>query len=129
MAGRADRWGACGARGSGAYSTLKAQTAMIAHSRLASEARRFESLASPRRIILPTPASIKKRERTLGREVVAGFTEGLARSGNRRDGGFGGASQQASFPEEVTATVVVQFPDGSVQELRDQILRLEQQDR
>ena len=100
------------------------QTDMIAR-RLA----RSASLNRPRPVpnYLPDANQIRNA-RDVSREIVAGVTEGLE-IGNRRDGGFGGASQQASFPEEVTATVVVQFPDGSVQELRDQILRLEQQDR
>ena len=76
---------------------------------------------------LPTSTQLKNAA-DLGREVVAGFTEGLAQR-NRSDDGFAGASQQASFPEEITATVVVQFPDGVVQEIRDATLRLEQQDR
>ena len=45
--------------------------------------------------------------------------------------GFGneGASQQSGFPEEITATLEIQFPDGTVQEIRDQIIRIEAQDR
>ena len=100
------------------------QTDMIAR-RLARSAALNRSRPAPN--YLPDANQIKNA-RDVSREIVAGVTEGLA-IGERRDGGFGGASQQASFPEEVTATVVVQFPDGSVQELRDQILRLEQQDR
>ena len=75
---------------------------------------------------LPTPDQLRNA-RDVGREVVAGFTEGLS----QRNSGFGneGASQQSGFPEEITATLQIQFPDGTVQELRDQIIRLEAQDR
>ena len=76
---------------------------------------------------LPTPDQLRNA-RDVGREVVAGFTEGLAQRG-RSDAGLGDASQQPGFPEELTATIQIQYPDGTVQELRDQILRLEQQDR
>ena len=75
---------------------------------------------------LPTPDQLRNA-RDVGREVVQGFTEGLS----QRNSGFGnvGASQQSGFPEEITATLQIQFPDGTVQELRDQIIRLEAQDR
>ena len=75
---------------------------------------------------LPTPDQLRNA-RDVGREVVAGFTEGLS----QRNSGFGnvGASQQSGFPEEITATLEIVFPDGTVQELRDQIIRLEAQDR
>ena len=76
---------------------------------------------------LPTPDQLRNA-RDVGREVVAGFTEGLAQRG-RNDDGLGDASQQAGFPEEITATIQIQFPDGTVQELRDQMVRLDQQDR
>ena len=69
-----------------------------------------------------------RNSRDLSREIVRGVSEGLA-IGERREGGFGSASEQASLPEEITATIQIQFPDGSVQELRDQMVRLEQQDR
>ena len=75
---------------------------------------------------LPTPDQLRNA-RDVGREVVQGFTEGLS----QRNSGFGnvGASQQSGLPEEITATLQIQFPDGTVQELRDQIIRLEAQDR
>ena len=76
---------------------------------------------------LPTPTQLKNAA-DVGREIVSGFSEGLEQR-SRRDGGFGGASQQSGFPEEITATLQIQFPDGTVQELRDQIIRLEAQDR
>lgn len=76
---------------------------------------------------LPTPDQLRNA-RDVGREVVAGFTEGLAQR-SRNDNGLGDASQQASFPEEINATLVLEWPDGATIELRDQILRLEQQDR
>ena len=69
-----------------------------------------------------------RNARDVSREIVAGVTEGLE-IGNRRDGGFGGASQQASFPEEINATLVLQWPDGATIELRDQMIRLQNQDR
>ena len=69
-----------------------------------------------------------RNARDVSREIVAGVTEGLE-IGNRRDGGFGSASQQASFPEEFNATLVLQWPDGATIELRDQMIRLQNQDR
>ena len=75
---------------------------------------------------LPTPDQLRNA-RDVGREVVAGFTEGLS----QRNNGFGneGVSQQSGLPEEITATLQIQFPDGTVQEIRDQMLRLSAQDR
>ena len=67
-----------------------------------------------------------RNAKDVSREIVAGLTEGLQQ---RERGSLGGTSDQASFPEEITATIQIQFPDGSVQELRDQMVRLEQQDR
>ena len=69
-----------------------------------------------------------RNARDVSREIVAGVTEGL-NIGNRTDGGLGGASQEAGLPNEISATIQIEFPDGTVQELRDQIVRLEQQDR
>ena len=81
----------------------------------------------------PTPnylpdANQIRNAKDVSREIVAGVTEGL-NIGSRSDGGLGDASQQAGFPEEITATLVLEWPDGATIELRDQILRLEQQDR
>ena len=101
-----------------------AETDAIAN-RIAQQAALSRSRRAPS--YLPDATQLRNA-RDVGREVVAGFTEGLAQR-SRNDGGFGNASQQASFPEELTATVVVQFPDGTVQEIRDQIVRLEAQDR
>ena len=101
-----------------------AETDAIAN-RIARQAALSRSRRAPS--YLPDATQLRNA-RDVGREVVAGFTEGLAQR-SRNDGGFGNASQQASFPEEFTATVVVQFPDGTVQEIRDQIVRLEAQDR
>ena len=101
-----------------------AETDAIAN-RIAQQAALSRSRRAPS--YLPDATQLRNA-RDVGREVVAGFTEGLAQR-SRNDGGFGNASQQASFPEEFTATVVVQFPDGTVQEIRDQIVRLEAQDR
>ena len=97
--------------------------------RIARRISRSAALNRPR----PAPAYLPdsnqiRNSRDISREIVAGLTEGLEQR-SRRDGGFGGASQQSGFPEEITATVVVQFPDGSVQELADQVLRLRSQDR
>ena len=100
------------------------QTDAIAR-RLSRSAALNRSLPAPN--YLPTPTQLKNAA-DVGREIVSGFSEGLEQR-SRRDGGFGGASQQSGFPEEITATVVVQFPDGSVQELADQVLRLRSQDR
>ena len=99
-------------------------TDAIAH-RMARSAAFRRPRAAPN--YLPTPAQLKNAA-DVGREIVAGFTEGLSQ---RERGSFGseGTFQQAGLPEELTATVVVQFPDGSVQELADQVLRLRSQDR
>ena len=75
----------------------------------------------------PTQDQIRNAK-DVSREIVAGVTEGL-NIGSRGTGGFGDAAQQTSFPEEISAQVVIQFPDGSTQELADQILRLRDQDR
>lgn len=69
-----------------------------------------------------------RNARDVSREIVAGLTEGLEQR-SRSDGGFGDGAQQAGFPEEVNATIVLQFNDGSTQEFADQILRLREQDR
>ena len=69
-----------------------------------------------------------RNARDVSREIVAGVTEGL-NIGNRTDGGLGGPSQEAGLPNEISATIQIEFPDGTVQELRDQMVRLEQQDR
>lgn len=74
---------------------------------------------------LPTSDQLRNA-RDVGREVVAGFAEGLQRR-ERTD--VGGISQQERFPEERSATLVLEWPDGATIALRDQILRLEQQDR
>ena len=100
------------------------QTDAIAH-RMARSAAFRRPRPAPN--YLPTPTQLKNAA-DVGREIVSGFSEGLEQR-SRRDGGFGGASQQSGFPEEITATVIVQFPDGSVQELADQVLRLRSQDR
>ena len=99
------------------------QTDRIAH-RMARSAAFRRPRPAPN--YLPTPDQLRNA-RDVGREVVQGFTEGLS----QRNSGFGnvGASQQSGLPEEITATLQIQFPDGTVQELRDQILRLEAQDR
>ena len=98
--------------------------------RIARRISRSAALNRPR----PAPAYLPdsnqiRNSRDISREIVAGLTEGLEQR-SRRDGGFGGASQQSGFPEgEIQATLFVQFPDGVVQEIRDATLRLEQQDR
>ena len=100
-------------------------TDAIAH-RMARSAAFRRPRAAP--AYLPDSNQIKN-SRDVSREIVAGLTEGLEQR-SRRDGGFGGASQQSGFPEgEIQATLFVQFPDGVVQEIRDATLRLEQQDR
>ena len=75
----------------------------------------------------PTQDQIRNA-RDVSREIVAGVTEGL-NIGNRTDGGLGGASQQAALPNEISATIQIEFPDGSITELTDQIVRLRDQDR
>ena len=100
-------------------------TDAIAH-RMARSAAFRRPRAAP--AYLPDSNQIRN-SRDISREIVAGLTEGLEQR-SRRDGGFGGASQQSGFPEgEIQATLFVQFPDGVVQEIRDATLRLEQQDR
>ena len=69
-----------------------------------------------------------RNARDVSREIVAGVTEGL-NIGNRTDGGLGGASQEAALPNEISATIQIEFPDGSITELTDQIIRLRDQDR
>ena len=63
----------------------------------------------------------------VSREISAGVLEGLASAERSRDSGA--ASQQAGFPEEINATVVLEWPDGATIELRDQMIRLQNQDR
>ena len=99
-------------------------TDAIAH-RMARSAAFRQPRAAPN--YLPTSTQLKNAA-DLGREVVAGFTEGLAQR-NRSDDGFAGASQQAGLPEEFNATVVLQWPDGATIELREQMIRLQNQDR
>ena len=100
------------------------QTDRIARDIARQEALR-RSRSSPN--YLPDANQIRNA-RDVSREIVAGVTEGL-NIGSRRDGGLGNASEQASLPEEINATLVLEWPDGATIELRDQILRLEQQDR
>lgn len=100
------------------------QTDAIAN-RLARQAAFRRSRPAPN--YLPDANQIRNA-RDVSREIVAGLTEGLEQR-SRSIGGLGEASQPAGLPEEVTATVVIQFPDGSVQELADQVLRLREQDR
>ena len=95
-------------------------------------ARRLSRQAAVRRPrpapdYLPTPTQLRNAG-DLGREVISGFLEGVNQQ-SRSTGGFGDAPQQAGFPEEISAQVVIQFPDGSTQEIADQILRLRDQDR
>lgn len=95
--------------------------------RIARNIARQSALRSSRPVpnYLPDANQIRNA-RDVSREIVAGLTEGLQQ---RERSGFGDASQQSSFPEELTATIQIQFPDGTVQELRDQMVRLDQQDR
>ena len=101
------------------------QTDAIAH-RLA----RSTALNRPRAAPAYLPDSNQIRNaRDISREIVSGLSEGLA-IGERRDGGFGGGSQPSVLPEgEITANITIEFPDGTVQEIRDQMLRLSAQDR
>ena len=99
------------------------QTDAIAH-RLARSAALNRPRAAP--AYLPDSNQIRNA-RDVSKEIVAGLTEGLS----QRNSGFGneGASQQSGLPEEITATLEIVFPDGTVQEIRDQMLRLSAQDR
>ena len=100
------------------------QTDAIARRLARSETLRRSRSASS---FLPDANQIRNAK-DVSREIVAGVTEGL-NIGNRTDGGFGSASQQASFPEEINATLVLEWPDGATIELRDQMIRLQNQDR
>ena len=101
------------------------QTDMIAR-RISRSAAYSQPRQAP--AYLPDANQIKN-SRDVSREIVAGLTEGLEQR-SRRDGGFGGASQQSVLPEgEITANITIEFPDGTVQEIRDQMLRLSVQDR
>ena len=101
------------------------QTDRIAH-RMARNAAFRQPRAAPN--YLPTPTQLKNAA-DVGREIVSGFSEGLEQR-SRRDGGFGGGSQPSVLPEgEITANITIEFPDGTVQEIRDQMLRLSVQDR
>ena len=101
------------------------QTDRIAH-RMARNAAFRQPRPAPN--YLPDANQIRNA-RDVSREIVAGVTEGLA-IGERRDGGFGGGSQPSVLPEgEITANITIEFPDGTVQEIRDQMLRLSAQDR
>ena len=97
------------------------QTDAIAR-RIAREAALSQPRAAPN--YLPTPDQLRNA-RDVGREVVAGFTEGLA----TRGGGGDSSPQQVNFPEEFNATIVIQYPTGAITELRDQIVRLQTQSR
>ncbi len=99
------------------------QTDAIAH-RLARSAALNRPRAAP--AYLPDSNQIRNA-RDVSKEIVAGLTEGLS----QRKSGFGnvGASQQSGLPEEITANITIEFPDGTVQEIRDQMLRLSAQDR
>ena len=101
------------------------QTDRIAH-RMARSAAFRQPRAAP--AYLPDSNQIRN-SRDISREIVRGLSEGLA-IGERRDGGFGGGSQPSVLPEgEITANITIEFPDGTVQEIRDQMLRLSAQDR
>ena len=101
------------------------QTDAIAH-RLARSAALNRPRAAP--AYLPDSNQIRNA-RDISREIVSGLSEGLA-IGERRDGGLGGGSQPSVLPEgEITANITIEFPDGTVQEIRDQMLRLSAQDR
>ena len=107
------------------------------------EATRFESMDQIARQIARSAALNRPRQapnylpdanqirnaRDVSREIVAGLTEGLE-IGNCSDRGLEGAAPRARFPEEeMTATIVMQWPDGATIELRDQMVRLQDQNR
>ena len=124
--------GACG--GSGGWKLVEqgGNELLFHYDRTDAIARRLAQQETLRRTrsapqFFPTQDQIRNAK-DVSREIVAGVTEGL-NIGSRRDGGLGDASPQAGFPEEITATIQIQFPDGTVQELRDQMVRLDQQDR
>ena len=60
--------------------------------------------------------------------VSGGIVGGISGS-SQPAGGLSDASQQTSSPEDMHATINIQFPDGSITELTDQIVRLRDQDR
>ena len=97
--------------------------------RIARNIARQSVFRQPRAVpnYLPDANQIRNA-RDVSREIVAGLTEGLEQR-SRSDGGIGDASQSAGLPDELAATVVLQFNDGSIQEFADQILRLRSQER
>ena len=101
-------------------------TDAIAH-RMARSAAFRQPRAAP--AYLPDSNQIRNCERCFKRNR-SGAHRRFGALGSRRDGGFGGASQQSGFSEgEITANITIEFPDGTVQEIRDQMLRLSAQDR
>ena len=71
---------------------------------------------------LPTPDQLRNA-RDVGREVVAGFTEGLG----QRNSGFGneGASQQ---PKQITVNNMLQLPNGVIKEIGKTTVILAEED-
>ena len=74
---------------------------------------------------LPTPTQLRNAQ-DVGREVVAGVMEGFAQKDAATQvtpaTGFDGT-------QEIQATLYIEYTDGVLIELRDQLLRIEQQDR
>ena len=100
------------------------QTDRIAH-RMARNAAFRQPRAAP--AYLPDSNQIREREGRIERNRARAFGRFGATKPQRW--WFWGCVPTVGVPEEITATLQIQFPDGTVQELRDQIIRLEAQDR
>lgn len=96
--------------------------------RIARRVARSSVLNRSRRAPALPDANQIRNAKDVSREIVRGLREGID-IGNRRTGDFGGASQGTGFPEEMSATIVLQWPDGGTIELRDQMIRLQDQSR
>lgn len=94
--------------------------------RIARNIARAAGLSSPqpRPNYLPSPDQLRNA-RDVGREVVAGYTEGLAARQSEPEA----TPTSGTLSDEQNVTIVLQFPDGSTQELANQVLRLREQGR
>ena len=101
------------------------QTDAIAR-RMARRAAHRHSRPAPN--YLPTPTQLQNAK-DLGREVIAGFTEGMQQRGTPSTPFGSTGNPDMGFQQEIHATLQIQFPDGTVQEIRNQVIRLQQQGR
>ena len=89
-------------------------------------AARQAASAQPRRDYLPD-ANQLRNSHDFAREVSSGVREGLG-SQQTRDGGLA-AELNGGTSDEMKAELVINWGDGSLSELGDQVLRLKNQDR